>query len=312
MTIETCLPGQLRPYQMEGVRFLAARDAALLADEMGLGKTVQTAVALTLTKERLRRVLLITPASLCLNWQRELQRWARELVVRRVIGDSEDRVATYRLPIRVLIASYEQIRSEIHSFEAGLLFDLVILDEAQRIKNASSDTSLACRLIPRKRAWALSGTPLENHPADLISIFRFLKPGLLRQGMSKTEIHERIKSHFLRRTKQAVLSELPPIIVQDLPLELGKGQRRAYNEVWASRFEKVRGEDGRPSSANMLAILTKLKQLCNFDPETGESTKLDALKVLLDSIDQEKKKVLVFSQYVQTLQWISDRLELAA
>ena len=310
MTIETCLPGQLRPYQMEGVRFLAAGDAALLADEMGLGKTVQTAVALTLTKEKLRRILLITPASLCLNWQRELQRWARELVVRRVIGDSEDRVATYRLPIRVLIASYEQIRSEIHSLEAGLLFDLVILDEAQRIKNASSDTSLACRLIPRKRAWALSGTPLENHPADLISIFRFLKPGLLRQGMSKTEIHERIKSHFLRRTKQAVLSELPPIIVQDLPLELGKGQRRAYNEVWASRFEKVRGEDGRPSSANMLAILTKLKQLCNFDPETGESTKLDALKVLLDSIDQEKKKVLVFSQYVQTLQWISDRLEL--
>ena len=309
VTSEQPQHGQLRPYQIEGARFLETSDSALLADEMGLGKTVQTAAALTLNKEQLRRILLITPASLCLNWQRELQRWAPEIVVRRVIGDAEDRAATFRLPIRVLIVSYEQIRSEVHRFDAGLLFNLAILDEAQRIKNPSSDISLACRLIPRERAWALSGTPLENKPADIISIFRFLKPGLLRSGMSRSEIHQRIANHFLRRTKQAVLPDLPPIIVQEIPLELSEGQRQAYNGVWASRFAKMRGKDLDTFSANMLAILTRLKQICNFDPETGESIKLDTLHDLLYAIGKENGKVLIFSQYVKTLQWISQRID---
>ena len=310
MTYELHLPGQLRPYQWEGVHFLATRNAALLADEMGLGKTIQTAVALAANKASLRRVLVIAPASLCLNWQRELEKWAPGLVVRRVIGDAEDRAATYRLQIRVLIASYEQIRSDVHGFDTDVSFDLIILDEAQRIKNPSSDISLACRLIPRERAWALSGTPLENRPADIISIFRFLKLGLLRHGMSRREIHERIADHFLRRTKAGVLPDLPPIIVQDLPLELGKGQRQVYNKVWASRFDEVRDKNGRASSANMLAILTRLKQTCNFDPETGESTKLDALQVLLDTISRESEKVLVFLQYVETLEWIGERIDM--
>lgn len=311
MSAGSNLPAALRPYQAEGVRFLASRDAALLADEMGLGKTVQTAVALSGMKAVLRRVLLIAPASLCLNWHRELERWAPDLVVRRVIGDAEDRAATYRLPIRVLIASYEQIRSDVYSLDSGKSFDLVVLDEVQRIKNASSDTSLACRLIPRKRAWALSGTPLENRPSDITSIFRFLTPGLLRQAMSRTEIHEKIADHFLRRTKQGVLSELPPIIVQDIPLELGEHQRQAYEEVWASRRHKVRGADGKASSASMLAILTRLKQICNFVPESGSSAKLDALRALLGSVTEDHEKILIFSQYVGTLEWISERIDIA-
>lgn len=289
---------------------MANRDAALLADEMGLGKTVQSAVALSLNKKLFQRTLLVVPASLSLNWQRELKRWAPDLVVRGVIGDAEDRAATYRLPIQVLVASYEQIRSDVHMFDTDLFFDLVILDEAQRIKNVASDTSLACRLIPRKRSWALSGTPLENRPADIISIFRFLKSGLLHQGMSRQDIHERIANHFLRRTKQKVLSDIPPIIVQDIPLELSENQRYAYDEVWSSRFTEVRGKDGRVSSANMLATLTRLKQICNFDPTTGESAKLDALQVLLDSIAQENEKILIFSQYVETLKWISGHINL--
>jgi SNF2 family DNA or RNA helicase len=84
-----------------------------------------------LNKHLYRRVLLVAPASLCLNWQRELERWAPDLVVRRVLGDAQDRAATYRLPIRVLIASYEQIRSDVHGFDASINFDLAILDEAR-------------------------------------------------------------------------------------------------------------------------------------------------------------------------------------
>ena len=128
------IPHPLRAYQLEGVQFLLQNSSALLADEMGLGKTVQTAVALRSGRRDFRRVLLIAPTSLCLNWQRELERWAPGLAVRRVLGSTEDRAYTYKLPIQVLIASYEQVRRDSQRFHGAVEFDLVIIDEAQRLK----------------------------------------------------------------------------------------------------------------------------------------------------------------------------------
>ena len=304
------LSSLLRPYQWDGVRFLRSNDAALLADEMGLGKTVQTAIALNVGRSEYRRVLLIVPTSLCLNWQRELETWAPELAVRRVMGNSEDRAITYRLPIQVLIASYEQVRIDSRKFYGDVRFDLVILDEAQRIKNLNSETNLACRIIQRDRAWALSGTPLENRPSDLIAIFRFLKPQLLRLGMSRSEIHHSMAGHFMRRTKTNVSGDLPPIMLRDIRLELGKGQRRAYAQVWDSRNKGVVAPEVRTSTANMLAVLTRLKQLCNFDTSSRESVKLDVLHSLLDTIQDSSEKVLIFSQYVKTLEWLSEKIDI--
>lgn len=298
----------LRPYQKDGVRFLLSQDAALLADEMGLGKTVQTAVALSAGKDRYRRSLLVAPTPLCLNWQRELAKWAPDLSVRRVVGNSDDRAATYRLPVRVLIASYDQIRLDSRRLSGDVRFDLVVLDEAQRIKNSDSETSLACRILQRDRAWGLSGTPLENEPDDLIAIFRFVKPDLLRTGMSRHEIHEAIAGHFLRRSKSEVLQDLPPILYRDIVLELGSRQRHAYDQVWRSREQDIRSRPGA-FAANMLAMLTKLKQLCNYDPDSHESVKLDVVRSLLESIRNTKDKFLIFSQYVETLRWLSARID---
>ena len=145
----------LRPYQREGVSFLFRNSAALLADEMGLGKTVQaiSALRLLLRKPDIDRALIVVPASLGLNWQRELERWAPELVVRRLIGSREDRLAYYELPIAVLIATYEQVSVDALDRVPDGAFDIVILDEAQRIKNYSSRTAFACRLLPRDIAW---------------------------------------------------------------------------------------------------------------------------------------------------------------
>ena len=305
---ETPLFERLRPYQREGASFLFHRKSALLADEMGLGKTVQAAVALEALKETYHRVLLVTPASLCLNWVRELEKWARSLVVRRVFGDVQDRQVTYRLPIQVLITSYEQLRADIDFIASSIEFDLVILDEVQRIKNIDSTTSLACRRIRRKGSWGLSGTPLENSVDDLLSIFRFLAPQLLRPGMSRDEIHVTMQDHFLRRTKAQVLSELPPIIFRDIRLELGTYQRQVYGTVWSERLSRLDQRHGSTRAASMLALLTRLKQICNFDPTTGDSAKWDALQGLLESIEHNGGKVLVFSQYVGTLKWLSDRL----
>ena len=308
---ETPLFERLRPYQREGASFLFHRRSALLADEMGLGKTVQAAVALEGLKGTYHRVLLVTPASLCLNWVRELETWAPSLVVRRVVGNAQDRQLTYRLPIPVLITSYEQLRADIDFIASRIEFDLVILDEVQRVKNVDSTTSLACRRIRRTGSWGLSGTPLENSVDDLFSIFRFLAPQLLHPGMSRDEIHLTMQDHFLRRTKAQVLSELPPIIVRDIRLELGTYQRRAYESVWSERSSRLDQQHSSARAVSMLALLTHLKQICNFDPTTGDSAKWDALQSLLESIEHNRGKVLLFSQYVQTLEWLSNRLAIA-
>ncbi|MGC4116786.1 MAG: DEAD/DEAH box helicase [Myxococcales bacterium] len=304
------LPAPLRDYQWAGVNFLARSESALLADEMGLGKTVQTAVAMrvALREESAGRALIVAPASLVRNWRLELDRWAPELVVRELEGDAENREALYTLPIQVLIGSYEQIRTDAMQRVLEARFDLVVLDEAQRIKNGNASTSFACRLLPRRRAWALSGTPLENSPRDIESLFEFLRPGLVTPQMGRKTIHERIAPYLLRRRKSEVLQELPPILIQDVKLSLSPRQRAVYDDLWLGRREAF--EEAGHSGACLLSLFTRLKQLCNFDEDSGESVKLDYLTTLLEETSAESGKVLVFSQYVSTLRWLSQRLGL--
>ena len=225
---ELGVPARLHDYQWEGVTFLHGARAALLGDEMGLGKTVQTAVALSLVVGRpggVSRALIVAPASLTVNWVLELARWAPSMTVRRVTGSAAAREAAYLLPIPVLVASYEQIRSDGLDRVPRDAFGLVILDEAQRIKNRGSATALACRLLPRKRAWALSATPLENSPDDVRSILAFLEGGALKES-SLTEIKEKLGSIMLRRRKADVRADLPEVLVQDLMLDLCDTQRQ--------------------------------------------------------------------------------------
>jgi SNF2 family DNA or RNA helicase len=307
---ELDLPAALRAYQWQGVSFLARADSALLADEMGLGKTVQAAVALRLALQLpdCDRALIVAPAPLTLNWERELGRWAPNLTVRRLCGSKSDREAGYQLPIPVLVGSYEQVRLDVCTLDPDSHFDIVILDEGQRIKNTDSETAFACRLLPRSRAWVLTGTPVENSVDDLLSIFRFLKPGLLHSGMPRFELHDRIRPFFLRRRKKEVLPDLPPIIVQDLPLELEVAQRRAYDAAWESRKTLIRSQGESVSDGSIFALITRLKQLCNYDPDSDESVKLDSLRLIIDALSEPTDKVLIFSQYVETLKWLSERL----
>jgi len=141
-------PVALRAYQVVGAHFLASRNSALLADEMGLGKTVQAIFAIQdyQQSQPVCRVLIVVPTSLKLNWKDEFSRWAPDIYVRLVEGNKRDRRALYMLPIPVLIASYEQIRIDSLSINVPPTFDLVVLDEAQRIKNSASSTASACRL----------------------------------------------------------------------------------------------------------------------------------------------------------------------
>ena len=314
--METTAPGvdvldkTLRPYQKEGVSFLFRSDSALLADEMGLGKTVQaiTALRLLLRKPDVDRALVIAPTSLALNWQREFERWAPEMVVRRLTGGQADRLAYYDLPIAVLIASYEQISIDALDRIPDGTFDVVVLDEAQRIKNYESRTAFACRLLPRKVAWALTGTPIENARADIESIFEFVRPGLLKRTDGRSRILAAIAPYFLRRRKAEVLADLPPIIYEDMALELTSSQRQAYDAEWERGSVAFRHAPHPVPASDLLALITRLKQICNFEPDSDESCKVDALQVLLETAVAEGIKVLLFSQYVETLNWLAQTL----
>ena len=298
----------LRQYQLQGVDFLFTRKSALLADQMGLGKTVQAIVALTkvLSSSGHCRALIIVPSSLRPNWMQELEKWAPKIAVRPLFGDAEDRMATYALPIPVIISTYDQIRVDSQLLSHSRPFDLVILDEAQRIKNRNSRLSLACKIIPRKRSWALSGTPLENCPEDFLSIFNFVHIGLLHGQMSSRDMKDRAQPFFIRRTKRSVLPELPPIIAMELPIELSEQQRTVYDELWVSRMEHV-STNNKARTVNMLSLITALKQICNYDPETGSSAKFEALELILEESMSNSGRVIVFSQYVATLEWLAEK-----
>ncbi len=306
------VPATLHSYQWEGVAFLYRSRSALLADEMGLGKTVQTAVALALLlngQSEVRRAVIIAPASLTTNWMMELSTWAPSVATRRVQGTVRAREAFYLLPIPVLVSSYEQIRSDGLDRIPSDTFDLVILDEAQRIKNRDSTTALACRLLPRKRAWALSATPLENDENDIVSILSFLDPSVGR-GLPKSYLVKKLESMMLRRRKSGVRAELPPVIFQDLKIELSVPQRTRYDELWVNRAQTIskNSSDGDSSTA-LLGLITRLKIICNFDAPANASSKLDTLKTISEGVG-DSARILVFSQFVETLRWISDRIEL--
>ena len=306
------VPATLHNYQWEGVAFLYRSHSALLADEMGLGKTVQTSVALALLlngQNEIRRVLIVAPASLTINWMMELSTWAPSVAARRVQGSAREREVFYLLPIPVLVSSYEQIRSDGLDRIPSNTFDLVILDEAQRIKNRNSTTALACRLLPRKRSWALSATPLENNRDDIVSILSFLDPSVGRE-LPNSYLTKKLESMMLRRRKSGVRAELPPVIFQDLKIELSVPQRTRYDELWVNRAQTIskNSSDGDISTA-LLGLITRLKIICNFDAPANASSKLDALKTISEGAGNSAR-ILVFSQFVETLRWISDRIEL--
>ena len=303
------VPKKLHDYQWEGVAFLYRSRSALLADEMGLGKTVQTAVALALLlngNNDINRALIVAPASLTANWMMELATWSPSLTTRLIQGPSKSREAYYLLPIPVLVGSYEQIRQDAIDRIPSGTFDLVILDEAQRIKNRNSATALGCRILPRTQAWALSATPLENSEDDLLSILSFLDSSI-HEGTSTASLAAQLESLMLRRRKADVRGELPPVILQDLQLELTAPQRQEYDSLWMERVDKLRTESfAADSSTALLALITKLKILCNYSSSDNASSKLRALEAIADSAG-ESARILIFSQFVKTLQWISKR-----
>ncbi|MEM6470154.1 MAG: DEAD/DEAH box helicase [Planctomycetota bacterium] len=301
------------PYQLDGMAFLFPRYAGVLADEMGLGKTMQaiSTIRLLLCSGEVRSVLLVCPKPLVTNWLREFSVWAPEIPIAAIEGNSAKRSFQWNSPqIPVKVANYELLmRDESTVLDGGLHFDLVVLDEAQRIKNRSSTTSQVVRKLPRTRSWALTGTPVENCPDDLVGIFEFLSPGYLKPGMPMHQIAKHAGDFILRRTKDMVLDDMPPKLYRDAELDLTPEQWSTYEAAENEGVVHLENLEQSLTIQHVFELVLRLKQICNFDPVTGSSVKLERLAADMEEVAASGKKAIVFSQWVKSLKRIRKALE---
>ena len=339
----TGLQVQLRPYQLEGLAWLqylrAQHLGGILADDMGLGKTAQALAHVLFEKQagRLDRpVLVVLPTSLLFNWQAEASRMAPDLRVLNLHGP--DRAALFEaMPANDLVlTTYPLLWRDIDAL-AAQPFHLVILDEAQMVKNAASRSARALRQLQSRHRLCLTGTPLENHLGELWAQFDWLMPGFLGDQRSfaarwRKPIEEngetvraallaqRVRPFILRRRKQDVATELPPRTEVIQRVQLQGRQRELYESVRVAADKQVRRVLQRQNFAgaqiSILDALLKLRQVC-CDPylvkgsEIGadmERAKLHALTDLLVPLVDEGRRVLVFSQFTELLELIADAL----
>jgi SNF2 family DNA or RNA helicase len=309
---ELKFPFQPFGFQLDGIAFLYPRHHAVLADEMGLGKTMQavTAIRLLVHHIGMRRILLVCPKPLVTNWQREFAQWAPEIPITVIEGTPARRQWQWRSSTDpVCIANYETVirdRDEVCHRER--INDLVVLDESQRIKNASSTTNQVIRSIPRARSWALTGTPVENSVEDLRGIFEFVSPGRVKPKMKPRAAGRAIADYVLRRTKDKVLSDLPPKLFRDAEVELSPEQAESYRLAEDEGVVRLQTMQTELTIHHVFELVLRLKQICNFDPTTGTSSKFDRIEADLEECAASGRKAIVFSQWVQTLTELRTRL----
>jgi len=311
---ELIMPFEPFPYQYEGIAWLFSQKSALLADEMGLGKTMQTitAIRLLLRSGQLRRVLLVCPKPLIPNWLREFKLWAEEIPVAVIEGDSSRRRLMWTMPgMPVLVANYELMVRDFESFgpDDQPRFDLLVLDEAQRIKNRESLTAETARAIPRQRSWALTGTPIENRPEELASLYEYLEVIPPRGTPDLRQLCRLSKDYILRRTKDLVLTDLPPRLDRDEILELTPAQQAAYKIAEKEGVIHLNDLGESISIQHVFELVLRLKQITNYDPLTGESAKLERLTAEMEEIAASGGKAILFSQWTRSIDWLKERLD---
>lgn len=328
--------GKLRPYQQEGVDFLTNMNFhnfnVILADEMGLGKTIQVLAMLSaMQKKNMPPSLVVCPASLLFNWEREAAKFVPSMKTIQLAGAHREEewkdIAKYDL----VIISYSVCNRDIE-FIRKTQFNFVILDEAQHIKNPGTANAQTCKSIRSKHRLVLTGTPLENSSEDLWSIFDFLHHGMLGSfnSFKKTyaniaddpylqqDLSARVSPFIKRRTKLEVAKELPPKQELTFFCEMPPAQRELYENVRANGFKMLENyKKGTSVSTEIFTTLLRLRQICCHpqllpDFAYGEdfpSAKMELMHELLHENIDSGHKVLLFSQFTSILAVIEKYLK---
>jgi superfamily II DNA or RNA helicase len=329
--------GELRPYQQEGVGWLDYLQrfgfGGILADDMGLGKTIQ--VLALLQRRRWRRqtkspTLAVVPRSLVFNWIQEAAKFTPRLRVLDYTGPSRHALRDQFHDYDLIITTYGTLRTDIAEL-TNFEFDYILLDEAQAIKNADSQSARSARLLRSRYRLAISGTPIENHLGELWSIMEFLNPGMLgsdsvfkRYVGAGLEVADRsllakaLRPFILRRTKAQVIEDLPEKTEQTLYCDMELDQRRCYDELRVHYRDALLRKDTSElnrSRIEVLEALLRLRQaachpgLINPDVVNEPSAKLEMLIPSIAEVVEEGHKVLVFSQFTSFLAIVRTRLD---
>jgi SNF2 family DNA or RNA helicase len=334
----------LRPYQQQGLnwlQFLRAHGlAGVLADDMGLGKTLQTLVHIQVEKDAGRLsapALVIAPVSLMGNWQREAARFCPGLRCLVLHGAGRHAVADAVAEHDLVIAPYSLLQRDRERWLAQP-WHLVVLDEAQNIKNASTQAAQVVGALKARHRLCLSGTPMENHLGEIWSLFHFLMPGFLgsqqrfkelfrtpieKQGDTArlAQLRARVTPFMLRRTKALVAGELPPKVESVMPVELAGAQADLYETIRLGMEKTVRealqSKGLAKSQITILDALLKLRQVCchpalvplDAARKVTVSAKLEQLMALLPGMLAEGRRILLFSQFTSMLTLIEAELK---
>ena len=326
----------LYPYQMLGTLFLAFTGRALLGDDMGLGKTVQAIAASVFLKRqgKLSRVLIICPASLKLQWAKEIRRFCDESVT-VITGPKRRRKKLYAEESTFTVLNYELVLRDFDLIRS-LKPDLIILDEAQRIKNWRAKTTQLIKKLTSEYAYVLTGTPLENRLDELYSIVQFLDRRLLGpawqfmaehvirdewgaiigyRGLDK--VKRKIAPIFLRRRKDEVLNELPERIDNYYYLELERAQERLYapREAELRSMFAIPKEKWTPEMmGRLLELITEMREICDAaqlvtDGNVRASSKLAELPLIVEDVALNGgHKVLIFTQWERMTRLVEEAL----
>lgn len=334
----------LREYQKTGFLWLKTlkynRFGGILADDMGLGKTLQVIAFLTseyqeCKSEEERRTLIVTPASLVYNWRSEFETFAPKLPVRVIAGSAKEREKIIKeiAAQDILITSYDLLKRDLIHYKE-LKFQYQIIDEAQFIKNHGTQASKAVKEMDASFRLALTGTPIENRLSELWSIFDYLMPGFLFSAQRFREVFENkiVKEQeettlnrlqkmtapfILRRLKKDVLKDLPDKTEESRYIALEGEQQKLY-DAHVKRLQIMlqdkSEEDFRGSKIQILAELTKIRQICCdpalvFEEYKGESVKLDLCVQMIQNAVANRHKILLFSQFTTMLERIQERLQ---
>ena len=343
-TVPKSLEDILRNYQKEGFQWLKSLYqngfGGILADDMGLGKSLQVITFLLseikeAAPEKKRRVLIVCPASLVFNWKSEFEKFAPELSVKMIIGNAETRAEMIQSSEKrdILITSYDLLRRDVEVYEKVEFFCQVI-DEAQYIKNSGTQSAKAVKLIHSGFRLALTGTPVENRLSELWSIFDYLMPGFLynykrfKEQMEQPIVKENdeqvlerlqkmIRPFVLRRLKKDVLKDLPDKLEENKYVQMQGEQRKIYDahvKRMKMMLEKTDDDEFRSNKIQILAELTKLRQMCCdpsilFEQYGGESAKTEMCIDLIRNAVENGHKILLFSQFTSMLENLQKHLK---